>query len=123
MIVTLLLILLFTKHFLLDYVWQSQWMINDKGIYGAPGGLAHSSAHGLGTFICLVIFVSVPMALFMALIDAFVHYHIDYAKSTWMQRNNPSVNNSVYWRVHGLDQYAHHITYLLIVAFLLFIYN
>jgi hypothetical protein len=46
MIPLLILTLLFIKHFLADFVWQTDTMVIEKGKYGYLGGLQHSGLHG-----------------------------------------------------------------------------
>lgn len=109
--------LLCTKHIIFDYFLQTSWMISEKGTYLKNGGVAHSGLHGLGTtFVLLVVSVaSIPVAIFLGLLDFIAHYHIDYVKSNWMKKYNPDVNSSTYWVAHGFDQYLHLFTYYLIV--------
>jgi len=38
----LLILLLFTKHFVLDFPLQTKFQWSNKGTYGHPGGLLHS---------------------------------------------------------------------------------
>lgn len=115
---TLIFFLLLTKHIIFDYFLQTSWMIKDKAKYGAIGGLAHAGAHGLGTLAVLLFFTPTVFAIILSLVDSVLHYHIDYTKSTWMKRNNPSTNSQEYWIAHGLDQYAHILTYVLIILIL-----
>lgn len=115
---TLILFLLLTKHVIFDYFLQSWWMIKDKSIYGAFGGIVHASLHGVGTFAALLFFTPTVFAFLLAVADSLIHYHVDYIKSTWMKKNNPSTNSQAYWIAHGIDQYAHIMTYVLIVCIL-----
>jgi hypothetical protein len=55
----------------------------------------------------------VVLALFLALLDFVLHYHIDYAK---VKYGEADTNSSRYWNHFGLDQLAHYVTYLVIVA-------
>ena len=48
--------LLIVKHVIADYFMQFSWMMKDKGIYGAWGGIAHSSWHAILTFLVLSVF-------------------------------------------------------------------
>lgn len=113
---TLLLILLLIKHFVLDYVWQPPWMLNEKTPYGAAGGIAHAGVHGLGTFMCVLFFVNLPAAILLAILDTALHYHVDYAKTVWSNLHPTTPDQPKFWFVHGLDQLLHHITYVMIAA-------
>lgn len=115
---TLILFLLLSKHIIFDYFLQAIWMIRDKATYGAFGGLVHAGLHGLGTLAVLLFFTPTLFALLLGLADAIAHYHIDYIKSNWMRKTNPSHNSHAYWVAHGLDQYAHIMTYIGIVLIL-----
>jgi len=107
-----ILVLLSIKHFILDFPLQTQYHILHKGIYGHPGGLQHAGLHGIGTFFCLFFFV--PMfAVTAAIADAIIHYHVDWIK---MKFGNQNIQNSMFWTHLGLDQLAHTLTYIAIVA-------
>jgi len=109
------LLLLFIKHWLCDFVWQTPRMLNEKGVYGSIGGLQHSGLHSLCTFIIFgVAFLSgFTFALAMATIDFALHYHIDWVKVRYGCKDS---SNPVYWKHFGLDQLAHSLTYLVMVS-------
>ena len=115
----LLLTLLMLKHTIADYVMQTSWMITDKSQYGKQGGIAHAGFHGILTALILLLF-SVPFlyALILSMLESSIHYHIDYIKSKWMRKNNPSPNSQLYWTAHGIDQYLHYLTYVLLIILL-----
>ena len=116
----LILSLLFVKHFLADFVWQTERMLKDKGHFGRLGGLQHAGLHGALTYVILMHFLN-PQACFMlAGFDAFVHYHIDIIKVKASAKL--TAQDNMYWVWFGLDQLAHAFTYLAIgiaVSFLL----
>jgi hypothetical protein len=112
----ILILLLFSKHFLVDFPLQTKFQYSNKGTYGHPGGILHASLHGLGTFICIYWYAPVA-AIYLALADMFVHYHIDWAK---MKLNSklgwsPTTHEQFWWLL-GLDQYLHAVTYVAFVA-------
>ena len=112
----LMILLLFTKHYIIDFPLQNKFQWSNKGTYGHPGGLLHSGLHGVGTLLCLVWWGPV-IALWAALADAVIHYHVDWAK---MNLNRvlgygPTTHEEFWWLL-GLDQYLHALTYLVIVA-------
>jgi hypothetical protein len=116
----LVLFLLFLKHFLADFVWQTDSMIADKGQYGRLGGLQHAALHGALTYVILMHFLDLRACAMLALIDAAVHYHIDWAKMNITKHY--TVNDKEYWFWLGFDQLLHSLTYLaigFIVAILL----
>lgn len=112
----ILILLLFSKHFLVDFPLQTKFQYSNKGTYGHPGGILHASLHGLGTFICIYWYAPIA-AIYLALADMFVHYHIDWAK---MKLNSklgwsPTTHGQFWWLL-GLDQYLHAVTYVAFVA-------
>jgi hypothetical protein len=112
----ILILLLFSKHFIVDFPLQTKFQYSNKGTYGHPGGILHASLHGLGTFICIYWYAPVA-AIYLALADMFAHYHIDWAK---MKLNSklgwsPTTHEQFWWLL-GLDQYLHAVTYVVFVA-------
>lgn len=109
----LFLSLLFVKHYVVDFVLQTQEMINHKGVYGDPKGFYHSLQHAIGTLVIALYFWVWPWALVLALIDLIAHYHIDWLK---MNYGNKNIHDAQFWNHLGLDQLAHHLTYILMVV-------
>ena len=108
------------KHMIADYYLQYSWMIKHKGTYGHWKGMAHSELHGFFTWLLLFYFgFGFFWALLMGLLDTFLHYHIDYAKSNLWKRSNYGPNDQMYWVIHGTDQFLHMMTYVLIIYILL----
>lgn len=113
--ILIILILLQIKHWYIDFVNQSDEEVKHKGIYADWRGIKHSLKHGAGTFVVLALFVPFIWALGLALLDFILHYHIDWAK---MNYGNRDVTTKAFWNHLGLDQMAHQIVYVLIVGFL-----
>jgi len=112
--VFLLLSLLGIKHFLADFVFQYDYMVREKGIYGAGGGVQHAMAHGIGTFFVLMLVMShSPWVLFLSIADSVVHYHIDWCKQ--QLNRNLTISDKMWWAWFGLDQAAHYLTYVGII--------
>lgn len=112
----LLLVLLQVKHFLFDFLFQTSYQLANKGTYGHPGGLLHAALHGLGTLVVLAV-LTVPPAWIAVIVigECVVHYHLDWAKERIMAlRAGPQ--DAVFWRMIGLDQMLHQLTYLAIAA-------
>jgi hypothetical protein len=115
----LILALLFSKHFIIDFPLQTPYQWMNKGTYGHPGGLLHSGLHALGTLLILLFFINPPLAVLLALADGAIHYHIDWAKVNinrhynWTAQHNPA-----FWTLLGLDQYLHAMTYIGLVVLL-----
>lgn len=113
-------LILITKHFVCDYPLQTRWQLINKGTYGHPGGIVHSGIHALATTIAF--FVLTPTLLVGALIvigEFLVHYHIDWTKENVIKRMGWTATDGNFWLALGLDQLAHHLTYVVIAAVLL----
>ena len=111
----ILVLCLFTKHFIIDFPLQTRYQWSNKGTYGHPGGILHAVLHGLGTYFCFVCFVwfDSANALMLGFIDMLLHYHIDWAK---MNLNRvlgwaPNTHEQFWWLL-GFDQYLHALTYI-----------
>lgn len=110
----LILVLLFqVKHLLADFVWQTGWMVQNKGTYGHPGGIAHAGLHALLTVPVLIWTpLTLGTVLGIAAVELVLHYHIDWTKDRLMNRTGLNPKQKGYWRLTGLDQFAHQVTYL-----------
>jgi hypothetical protein len=112
----LILVLLFSKHFLIDFPLQTPYQWQNKGTYGHPGGLLHSGLHGSATFVIFSFLT--PYAAIFGIVDFLVHYHIDWAKVKLNNHLQLTPENPRFWTLLGLDQYLHAMTYIGMVAFL-----
>lgn len=119
-----LIFVLFTlfafKHFIVDFLLQKKYQYANKGIYGHPGGILHAILHGVGTFLCLIFFFP-ALAGLMAILDAVLHYHIDWAKTNINAHYGwgPTTHEEFWWLL-GLDQLLHFLTYVLIIGWVIF---
>ena len=116
--VFLLLILLQIKHWYIDFVDQDMEEVNHKGIYMHWLGLKHSLKQALGTYIAVALVVGVEYWIFavvLAMFDGIVHYHTDWAKMNW---GNRDIRTPAFWNHLGLDQMVHQLTYLAMAYFL-----
>lgn len=112
MTILLILFLLFTKHLIVDFPLQQKYQYSNKGTYGHPGGLLHSGLHALGTYFVFVFFPPAN-AIAFAMMDFFLHYHIDWAKVNINKKLGwgPTTHEEFWWLL-GFDQYLHVLTYL-----------
>lgn len=116
----ILIVVLLYKHYLVDFVLQTNDQVKGKGIYGNFVGISHSAEHALFTLIFLgtaAIFLPIDIGLvvWMALFDGVTHYHIDWIK---MNYGNRDISNPQFWNDLGLDQYAHQMVYVAIAGVL-----
>lgn len=116
MMTIVLLVALFLKHFICDFAWQTPWMLAGKGDFRSLGGYAHAGLHALWTAAFLWGFDQ-PGWLALALFDFGVHYLVDWWKVRCSVGLTPADRR--YWIAFGLDQLAHAMTYIVIVALLL----
>jgi hypothetical protein len=109
-----LLILLQIKHWYIDFVNQTMDEVHSKAIYGDLRGIGHSAKQGIGTLVCMLIvagYAYIVYAIILALFDAVIHYHTDWAK---MNYGNRDIQTPQFWNHLGLDQMVHQVTYILI---------
>lgn len=100
------------KHFIADFVLQTDRHIAGKYVYGRWAGIEHSLYHAILTIGVVIPFVSVSVAALIALIDLVVHYHLDYIK---VRFGTQDPRKHSYWVWFGFDQMLHYLTYLVFV--------
>lgn len=113
---TLILVaLLFTKHFIVDFPLQNKFQWSNKDKYGHPGGLLHASLHAIGTMLCFWWYA--PLAcIWLGLADFITHYHIDWWKMNANKKFGWGPNtHEQFWWLLGLDQYLHALTYIWLI--------
>ena len=113
-----LLILFQIKHWYIDFVDQTEEEIKHKSLYLNWIGVKHSLKHGVGTLLCLWTVTGwdyVEYAFFVAVIDFILHYHIDWAK---MNYGNRDITTHQFWNHLGLDQMAHQLCYIAYAGFM-----
>lgn len=106
-----ILTLLFVKHFVADFVLQFDYMVEQKGTYGAEGGVHHSVLHMVSTWAILC-WTNPFVAVMAALVDGFLHYHIDWLKMNIGRWRGLTIRDHEFWVWLGADQLAHALTYL-----------
>lgn len=116
----LILALLFFKHFLADFCWQSDRMLRDKGHFWRIGGLQHAGLHGALTYVILMHFLGVQACIILAVFDAIIHYIVDLTHRRATVRL--SADSNAFWMWIGIDQFVHATTYFaigIVVSFLI----
>ncbi len=112
-IIFITLALLFIKHWYVDFVIQTDDEVQHKGIYGDWQGIKHSLKHGVATLVIFIVIGAAPIiAMVIAILDGVAHYHIDWTK---MNYGNRDIQTPQFWNHLGLDQLAHYLTYLIAV--------
>lgn len=110
----LLIGLLQVKHFLADFVLQTEYMMAKRYRFGHPGALMHVLVHIVGTGIAFMILQAWPMSLVISVLVAefIIHYLIDWTKDNLNRSRGLTAQDSGFWVLLGADQYLHHLTYL-----------
>ena len=114
--ILLLLLLLTTKHNIVDFMIQTGYQYNNKHIYGHLGGIVHAGLHGIGTLCCMFWFFP-SAAIYLAFADAVLHYHIDWVRINLCYAMNWTVtNNKYWWWTIAIDEQLHYMTYFGLIA-------
>lgn len=107
------------KHFVCDFLLQTDWMAHMKGKPGREGYNAlftHTAIHGIGTALVTVIFA--PSLWWLGLVDFAVHSVIDRIKGVFTYKMGWTTKDKMFWWTLGADQEAHnftHFAYIIII--------
>lgn len=120
--ILLLVSLLLLKHFLCDFVLQTDYQVRWKGVYGHVGGVIHAGAHAVGTAIVLIPFSLGGAALGLGagtiaaicVAEFVIHYHVDFVKERVTRANGWGPAQRLFWIALGADQFVHAQTYVAI---------
>lgn len=116
----LIYVLFRLKHFVCDFLLQSDWMALTKGKPGREGYQAlfiHAGIHALGTLLIVMFFA--PTLWWLAPLDFVVHSIIDRIKGYFTYKGGWAAKDSIFWWTLGLDQEAHnfsHLAYIIIIV-------
>jgi Protein of unknown function (DUF3307) len=107
---------LFIKHFFVDFPLQKPYQWMNKGTYGHFGGILHALLHGVTTALVLMWYAPYT-SIVLGLIDAVVHYHIDWAKMNINKQCGWKADtHEEFWWLLGVDQLLHALTYIGLVG-------
>jgi Protein of unknown function (DUF3307) len=110
----LLLYALFrAKHFVCDFLLQTDWMALTKGKPGAEGYRAlfiHAGIHAIGTLLITVFFA--PALWWLGPLDFVVHSIVDRIKGYFTYKKGWTPKDTIFWWTLGADQEAHNFTHL-----------
>ena len=115
----LVFFILQVKHFIADFVLQTDQMVREKGIYGAQQGSYHSLIQSAGTFLAFC-WIHPALGVATAFLDFLAHYHIDWAKININKKYSYTPADHKFWFWLGLDQLAHQLTYIFLVGWVFF---
>lgn len=119
------------KHFLADYVFQTDYMLKKGNLdwsFFAPL-FSHTLVHGGMTFLIAWFFLhNLKWALILMAFDTFIHFVMDRLKASprylgrfQLQPSGSSRENHLFWVTFGFDQMIHHLTHLCIIAAMLYL--
>ena len=121
-IAIIILVALFIKHFVIDFLLQPPYMYLNKGKLFHPGGWIHAGLHGLATFVILAtysmfFFLPVYIALGVMFMETLIHYIMDFIKVNVCKKYGYGPTTHKEWFTWlGIDQTVHSLTYILIIA-------
>jgi len=110
------LVCLQTKHFIADYLLQPPWIIHGKCHLDHAGGYVHAGIHAVGTIPALL-YVGLGLTHLLTIIacEFVVHFVIDHTKALISARSRKGPATGMFWALHGADQFAHQLTYIVIM--------
>lgn len=111
------------KHFVCDFMLQSDWMALTKGTPGKEGYKAlfsHTLIHACGTFLIFIAFA--PALWWLALVDLLVHSIVDRLKGVVTLKKGWQTNDTLFWWAFGVDQELHNFTHIAYIV-VIFIYH
>jgi hypothetical protein len=111
------LLLLFTfKHFVADFVMQTNWIA--RGKERVEGWFAPLAVHVLGhAVLTLAIALAIaPRLWWLALVDLVIHATIDRAKSIVGHKGGWAMGQGAFWWLMGFDQFLHQVTNIALAA-------
>jgi len=119
--ILLLMLLLQIKHCYADFVIQTYAQTVHKGIYRDPVGISHTIDHVWTSLVVILGFsffiTTNPFTImWVCLIEGILHYHIDWVKVKYGNKDNRSPQH---WAQFGYDQLAHQVTYLWMIWMIL----
>jgi hypothetical protein len=104
------------KHFLCDFVLQTQTQAQKKGFYANIAGITHAGTHVIGSIPALLILGADLRMIVVLLIGEFlVHYHTDWLKARTDRERAAAGQDHVFWMMFGLDQLIHQLTYIAMI--------
>lgn len=99
-----------------DYFLQTRQMLEARDQYLHFGRFLHAGIHAAGSLLVFVL-VSAPIGfvIILVLAEGFVHFHIDWWKGRFVTENDLTPEDAGYWRVSGVDQALHQLTYVAMI--------
>lgn len=119
---SVLFIWLVLKHFVCDYLLQSDYIAQNKHSFKSLAGYLHAAMNMAGTAFVISLLYSIGvisggtlMFPIFLLIEFVSHFLIDLGKMKLGKKYKPDPSQRIYWQMIGADQ-ALHLTLLAIIA-------
>lgn len=112
------------KHFVCDFLLQTDWMALTKGESGKEGYKAlftHVAIHAIGTWVIMMVFA--PSLWWLAVVDFIVHAAIDRIKGRITLSRALTPKDTSFWWAFGIDQELHNLTHLAYVCYVFMVLN
>jgi hypothetical protein len=105
------------KHFLGDFVFQNQYILANRRLWGHPGGLLHAGIH-VALTLPILLLADIPwdVTCYILIGEFLFHYHLDWAKDRLNHAMGWTPANKQFWWLVGVDQGLHQLSYLVIAG-------
>ncbi len=107
------LALLTIKHYIVDFILQTEKLVKEKKQKNSALAL-HASHHGIGTTLVFFFFVGPWYGIFMGILDFLIHAIVDYLK-VHAPTFKAKPMSHMFFVYFGLDQLLHQLTYIFLV--------
>ncbi len=116
-----LMVAMAAKHYLIDFVAQTEWMARGKErVTGSAAPLTvHAGTHALGTLGITLLYK--PDLWWLALVDFVVHGVIDRGKTLVSARTRWPMTDPRFWWLMGFDQFLHQVTNIVLVVLMVLV--
>ena len=113
----ILIALLLVKHLFADFFLQTGRMLINRGQYLHFGRVQHAAVHaGLSAICFILVGAPIKFVILICLAEGVLHFHIDWLKGRHADHTGYTPTDAGYWRALGIDQLAHQLTYVAMVA-------
>jgi len=114
--ILLLFCLLQIKHMFADFFMQTPKMLSGRGQYWHMGRAQHAGVHAVMSIPVFAIVGAGPLFIVMLVAAEWVvHFNIDWCKGRICQAQNLDPFKPAFWRITGVDQALHQLTYVAMI--------